>query len=190
MTDITVVTAFQASSAPAVGGDVCAGAQPGGRTSVVVDIADFKVSADPQVELLTYSLGSCIGVAIWDPVVRVGGLLHFMLPQASLAPHKAKPRPGMFADTGIPALFRAAYELGAVKQRLQVKVAGGASLFETTEAMNIGKHNYLALRRLFWHNHILIDGEHTGGTISRTMRLQVGTGRVTIENRKLGQVVI
>ena len=168
---------FQASSAPAVGESVCAGAQPGVRTSVVVDIADFKVSADPHAELLTYSLGSCIGVAIWDPAALVGGLLHFMLPHASLAPHKADARPGMFADTGLPLLFRAAYELGALKRRLRVKVAGGSSLFHTSAAMDIGKHNYLALRKIFWRNNILIDGEHTGGAISRTMRLHVETGR-------------
>ncbi|HOA74620.1 MAG TPA: chemotaxis protein CheD [Phycisphaerae bacterium] len=149
----------------------------------VVDIADMRVSRDPQVDLVTYSLGSCIGVAIWDPEVRVGGLLHYMLPQSSISPEKARTNPAMFADTGIPYLFRSAYELGAVKKRLIVKVAGGSSLLDDNGTFNIGKRNYIILRKIFWKNGILIDAEDVGGSISRTVRLEVGTGRVTVKNR-------
>ncbi len=149
----------------------------------VVDIADLQVAKDPKVDLVTYSLGSCIGVAIWDPEVRVGGLLHYMLPQSSISPEKARLNPAMFADTGIPQLFRSAYELGAVKKRLIVKVAGGSSLLDDNGTFNIGKRNYIILRKIFWKNGILIDAEDVGGSISRTMRLEVATGRVTIKNR-------
>ena len=148
------------------------------------------VSDDPNAELITYSLGSCIGVAIWDSKVHVGGLLHYMLSDSKLSPDKAKANPAMFADTGIPLLFRSAYELGAVKRRLIVKVAGGAKLFDTSSSMDIGKHNYVMLRKIFWRNGVLIDGEHTGDHISRTMRLDLGTGRVTIENRKMRRIEI
>lgn len=157
---------------------------------IVVDIADLKVSADPAAELITYSLGSCIGVAIWDREKRVGGLLHYMLADSKVAPERAQAAPAMFADTGIPRLFRAAYELGAAKGNLVVKVAGGSALFATSSTMDIGKHNYLMLRKIFWKNGVLIDGEHVGGSISRTMRLDVGSGRVTVENRKMGQVEV
>lgn len=157
---------------------------------LTVDIADVKVSADPTVELITYSLGSCIGVAIWDTKARVGGLLHFMLSNSAHSPGEAKRRPAMFADTGIPLLFRSAYKLGAVKRRLIVKVAGGAALFDSSDTMNIGKHNYVMLRKVFWKNGVLIDGEHVGDSMSRTMRLNVGSGRVTVGNRKMGQVEI
>lgn len=150
---------------------------------LIVDIADMKVSADPADELVTYSLGSCLGVSIWDPEVRVGGMLHFMLPQASVSPEKARANPAMFGDTGIPALFRAAYELGAVKQRMIVKVAGGSSLLDDNGTFNIGKRNYVLLRKIFWKNGVLIDAEDVGGSLSRTMRLSVATGRVTIRNR-------
>ena len=91
---------------------------------LVVDIADFQVSADSSADLITYSLGSCIGVSIWDPEAHVGGMLHYMLPESSISPEKAKLNPAMFGDTGIPSLFRAAYELGASKKRIIVKVAG------------------------------------------------------------------
>lgn len=150
---------------------------------LVVDIADFKVSAQPECELVTYSLGSCIGVSIWDPQARVGGLLHYMLPESSIAPDKAKANPAMFADTGVPALFRAAYALGAVKQRMVVKVAGGSSLLDDNGTFNIGKRNYIILRKIFWKNGVLIEAEDVGGSISRTVRLTVSSGRLTVRNR-------
>lgn len=150
---------------------------------VVVDIADLQVSADPKTELVTYSLGSCIGVSIWDPEAHVGGLLHYMLPESAISPDKAKLNPAMFGDTGIPALFRAAYELGASKKRIIVKVAGGSSLLDDKGTFNIGKRNYILLRKIFWKNGVLIESEDVGGSLSRTMRLSVGCGRVTIKNR-------
>ncbi|RMF81278.1 MAG: chemotaxis protein CheD, partial [Planctomycetota bacterium] len=112
--------------------------------NVVVDIADLAVSKDPESTLITFSLGSCIGVTIWDPVAKVGGMLHYMLPEATVSPEKAKKTPAMFCDTGVPKLFRSAYELGAVKRRLVVKVAGGSQLMDAAGTFNIGKRNYLA----------------------------------------------
>ncbi len=156
----------------------------------IVDIGDCKVTNNPDAELVTYSLGSCIGVAIWDPQAFVGGLLHYMLSSSSVAPERAKMNPAVFADTGIPLLFKSAYALGASKKRLMIKVAGGSSLFNTSEQMNIGKHNYVMLRKIFWKNGVLIDGEHVGDSISRTMRLHVGTGCVTIENRRMAPIKI
>jgi len=150
----------------------------------VVGIADFKVTDDPHVELVTYSLGSCIGVTIWDPEVRVGGMLHYMLPDSTLSPHKATNQPAMFADTGIPALFRAAYEKGAVKGRMIVKVAGGSNLLDDNGTFNIGKRNYVSLRKIFWKNGVLIHKEDVGGSISRTLRLKVDTGEVVLRTRE------
>lgn len=150
---------------------------------VVVDIADMAVSADPNETLITYSLGSCIGLMIYDPVARVGGMLHYMLPEASVSPQKAETNPAMFCDTGVPRLFRAAYELGAVKQRIIVKAAGGSQLLDEKGTFNIGKRNYVALRKIFWKNGILIQSEDVGGAVSRTVRLHVGTGQVTVRTR-------
>ena len=150
-----------------------------------MDIADYAVSDDPQVTLVTHSLGSCIGVAIWDQDTQVGGMIHYMLPESSLSPEKAKSKPAMFADTGIPALFRAAYAAGANKKQLVVKVAGGSSLLDDNGTFNIGKRNYVMLRKLFWKNNILISAEDVGGSLSRTLRLDVGTGRVTIRSRNV-----
>ena len=149
----------------------------------VVDIADMVVSGNPQEVLVTHSLGSCIGVTIWDPEAHVGGMIHYMLPSSTIAPEKAKANPAMFADTGIPAMFRAAYELGAVKKRMIVKVAGGSSLLDDKGMFNIGKRNYIALRKIFWKNGILIESEDVGGAHSRTLRLSIADGRVTVKKR-------
>jgi chemotaxis protein CheD len=73
---------------------------------IVVGISDLKVSGNAGDILITYALGSCVGVAVYDPVGKVGGLLHFMLPDSSIDETKAKRNPAMFADTGIPLLFK------------------------------------------------------------------------------------
>jgi len=152
--------------------------------NMVVDIADLAVTNDKRATVITHSLGSCIGLTLWDPQVCVGGMIHFMLPDSSLSPDKAKANPAMFANSGVPALFRAAYELGAVKKRMIIKVAGGSQLLDDNGTFNIGKRNYIMVRKLFWKNGILIDGEDVGGSISRTLRLEVGSGRVILKTRE------
>ena len=157
----------------------------------IVDIADLQVAkanGDPST-LITYSLGSCIGLAIWDPVTHVGGMLHYMLPDSSISPEKAEKNPAMFADTGLPSLFKNAYKLGAEKKRLTVKVAGGSQLLDDEGTFNIGKRNYLILRKIFWKNGVMIDGEHVGGSLSRTLTLDLCTGRVVVKT-KHGEVEI
>jgi chemotaxis protein CheD len=154
-----------------------------GPMTIAVDIADFAVSREPGASLVTYSLGSCVGVAIWDPVVCIGGLLHYMLPDSSISAGNAQRNPAMFCDTGVAALFRAAYELGAIKDRLIVKVAGGSQLLEDGFGIEVGKRNYLALRQIFWKNGVAIAAEDVGGSVSRTLRLDVGGGRVTVQTR-------
>lgn len=147
---------------------------------LTVGVADCKVSKETGSVLATYALGSCIAVAIHDPVASVGGLLHFMLPESSINPGKASLNPFMFADTGIPLLFRAAYGLGAEKRRLVVRIAGGAQVMDENGTFNIGKRNHLALRRMLWKAGVIIHGEEIGGTQSRTVRLEIDTGRFWI----------
>jgi len=146
-------------------------------TLLTVGVGDCKVSNAAESVLATYALGSCIAVAIHDPVAAVGGLLHFMLPESSLNPDKASQSPFMFADTGIPLLFHAAYGLGAEKRRLVVRVAGGAQVMDESGVFNIGKRNHLALRKILWKAGVMVHGEEIGGTASRTVRLEVATGR-------------
>jgi chemotaxis protein CheD len=147
---------------------------------LTVGVGDCKVSDGADSVLTTYALGSCIAVAIYDPVAAVGGLLHFMLPESSLNPDRAGQNPFLFADTGIPALFHAAYGIGAEKRRLVVRVVGGAQVMDENGVFNIGKRNHLALRKILWKAGVMIHGEEVGGTTSRTVRLEVATGRFWI----------
>jgi chemotaxis protein CheD len=149
---------------------------------LIVGVADCRVSNDPETVLVTYALGSCLAVAIHDPVARVGGLLHFMLPESSLDPAKAERNPFMFADTGIPRLFHAAYQQGAEKKRLVVRITGAAQVMDQSGVFNIGKRNHLAARKIFWKAGVLVSGEAVGGANSRTVRLEVSTGRLWLQS--------
>jgi len=142
----------------------------------------MKVSGNIDDMLITHALGSCIGVAIYDPMVKVGGLLHFMLPDSSLDSKKAKKKPAMFADTGIPLLFKSCYKLGAEKKRIIVKIAGGARILDDANYFRIGQKNITALRKMFWRNNILIDGEDTGKNYNRTVEAYISTGRVIVKS--------
>lgn len=151
-------------------------------TQFVADIADMAISKEPGSKIVTYSLGSCIGLAIYDPVVKVGGILHFMLPDSTIDPEKAKEKPGMFADTGIPLLFKSAYKYGLDKKRTRVVVVGGSQVLDSSGTFNIGKRNYAALRKIFWKNKVMIDAEDVGGNMSRTFFLELDTGKTWIRN--------
>jgi chemotaxis protein CheD len=145
--------------------------------TLVVGIGDCQVAKGAGVSLVAYALGSCIGIAIYDPACGVGGLLHYLLPNSKIDAERAAQNPFMFADTGIPALFHHAYAMGAEKNRLRVFVAGGAHVL-TSELFQIGKRNQLAMRRILWKAGVLISHEETGGVHSRTIRMDLDTGRI------------
>lgn len=150
---------------------------------ITLGLAEFSTSRDPEATYITYALGSCLGITLYDPVAHVGGLLHVMLPTASVDSAKAKTRPGMFVDTGLPHLFHAAYKLGAVKSRLIVKVAGGATRLKS-ETQRIAARNIAAARKILWQNSVLITAADTGGTTPRTMSLRLSDGEVTIKTHE------
>ena len=147
-----------------------------------IGIADMKISAAKDDILITYALGSCLGIAIYDPVAHVGGLIHIMLPLSSVNPEKAKSNPLMFVDTGVPELFKSCYKFGANKERLIVKVAGGASLnHHEDDQFQIGKRNFTMLRKLLWKNNVLLNAYDVGENHSRTMSLNIGSGEVVLK---------
>lgn len=153
---------------------------------LVVGVADMQVSNDPEGVLVTYSLGSCIAVAIYDPVMKVGGLLHYMLPKSSIDETKARKNPYMFGDTGIPLLFKESYQFGAKKNRLKIVVVGGAQILDQRGLFNIGKRNYTLLRKMFWKNNVMVDFEHVGGNSNRTLRLGVKSGDISLKISGVG----
>lgn len=149
---------------------------------VVIGVADCHVTGDPSNVLVTYALGSCVAVSIYDPVARIGGLLHFMLPTAPTGAVEGGKSPYMFADSGIPLMFHQAYEKGALKSRLRVRVAGGAQVMDASGVFNIGQRNCLAMRRIFWKAGVILQAEETGGNLARTMRFELASGRVFLRS--------
>jgi chemotaxis protein CheD len=141
-------------------------------------MADCRIAEGAGQVLATFALGSCIGLAIYDPQTKVGGLLHYMLPDSTIDPARGKTNPYMFADTGIPLLLEQVFGRGAVKRRLVVRAAGGAQMMDQQNVFEIGKRNYLALRKILWKSGILIHAEAVGGVRSRTVRLDTATGKM------------
>ncbi|RLB85352.1 MAG: chemotaxis protein CheD [Deltaproteobacteria bacterium] len=156
----------------------------------IVGVADMKVSNNPEESIITYSLGSCIGLVIYDSVARVGGMLHYMLPESSIDKNKAVARPYMFADSGIPRLFKSAYQLGAAKQRIKIYAAGGAEILDQKGFFNIGKRNYMALKKIFFKNKVMINKQDVGGNVNRTVRIEIATGDIYVKTSGSKEVKI
>jgi len=151
---------------------------------LVVGVADMKLSNQRGDILVTHALGSCLGITLHDPVACVGGLLHAMLPSSDGgSAEKVANNPYMYVDRGLVLLFKQAYAMGAVKSRVVVKVAGGASLQQGgQDYFAIGKRNFLAVRKLLWQNGVMLASEDVGGSIARTLFLEVGTGRAWLQS--------
>lgn len=162
----------------------------GGIMNIIVGVADMKVSSDPASVLVTYSLGSCIGIAIYDAVAKVGGMLHFMLPESSLDKNKAEKKPFMFADTGIPKLFKAVYQLGGSKKRMRVIVTGGSQVMDQQGFFNIGKRNQMAVRKIFHRNNVIVDYTDVGGSTNRTLRLALKDGKAGLKISGQGEQIL
>ncbi len=149
-----------------------------------VGIAEYKIAREPG-RLITLGLGSCVGVSLYDPVARIGGLLHVMLPDSTQFNNVNKP--AKFADLGIPLLIREMQGMGANTGRLQAKLAGGAQMFSGMDdkmALNIGQRNAEKSREVLKLLGIRIISEDVGGNKGRTMIVDTRTGEVTI--RTLG----
>ena len=148
---------------------------------VIVGIADLAVSNNPSVRLATYSLGSCLGISVYDPVAKVGGLIHVMLPDSRIDPSKGELQPAMFCSTGIPALLDAAGQLHAARSRIQVCVAGGAQVMDDTGYFSIGKRNYEMLVSVLREHDLSIHAQEVGGLVSRSMMIDVVSGEVRLK---------
>ncbi len=151
---------------------------------VVVNIADMKISNKPEDTLITYSLGSCIAVVLYDPRTRNGGMIHIMLPDSKIERDKSKIIPYKYVDTGIPLLFKSLFKMGSKRNSIVVKVIGGSNVMDKNKFFNIGERNYAAVRKILWRNNIMISAEDVGGSKSRTVKLFLDTGKVVVSNTK------
>lgn len=146
----------------------------------VVDIADMKLSKRKTEQIITYSLGSCLGVTAYDPVAGVGAMIHCLLPGVDGNSEKKKQNPYMFVTTGVVTMVRALFKAGAKKKNLVWHVAGGADMRGDTLFFT-GRRNYEALKALLEKNKVTPTAEEVGGTRPRTMSLYMDTGRVTVK---------
>jgi chemotaxis protein CheD len=148
---------------------------------VIIGVGDMAVSNNAQVILSTYALGSCIGVIAYDSVSKVGGILHLMLPDSTISPDKAARQPAMFANTGLPLLFRAMGGLKAERSRVRILVAGGAGMLSGSDPFKIGERNSAVTLDFLSKNGLAVCHQDTGGSVNRTLHLDVGTGTVSMK---------
>jgi len=158
---------------------------------VKVGMADLKICSSPD-GLTTLGLGSCVGIALRDPITKVGGLAHIMLPDSSLVTHgtlnKAK-----FADTGIDELIRQMVAKGAVKERLKAKIAGGAMMFQIqgkNDLMQVGERNVEATKKKLQQLRIPILANDTGKNYGRTVIFYPESGDFVIKAVGKGENII
>lgn len=151
-----------------------------GYLKQVVGVSDMKVSTDLEDVLVTYSLGSCIGLTLYDQDLRIGGMVHTMLPLSRKNPERARANPAMFTDSGVMALIQELLDLGASKRNLVACAAGGAAVMDENGLFKIGERNYTTLKKVLWKNDILLRAEDIGGTQARTLSLYMEDGRTTV----------
>ena len=145
------------------------------RVGSSIRMGEMSVAKDGAV--LRTLLGSCLGVALYDRFQQIGGLAHIVLPEATASTD----RPGKFVDTAIPALIEKMSALARSELRLSAKIAGGASMFKTTVAANIGERNVKVCEAVLRERGIVILARHCGGNQGRRMCLHTDNGKVRIE---------
>ncbi|MBP1563856.1 MAG: chemotaxis protein CheD [Oscillospiraceae bacterium] len=147
--------------------------------NLTIGIGDLKVCKKPDI-LVTYALGSCVGICLLDSTAGVGGLSHIMLPDSTAGVNSAS-APMRFADTAIPMLIREMEKLGASRGRLRAKIAGGATMFAiANDKFNIGDRNVAKVKEMLAKERIPILAEDTGADYGRTLFFYPETGVMEI----------
>lgn len=155
--------------------------------TVTVGISDLNVVVSPQ-ELVTYALGSCVGICLYDGVARVAGMSHIMLPSSAQLPNQNQPM--RFADTAVVMLVKKMELKGANRARLRAKIAGGAQMFAATgntAISNIGQRNVAAVRAVLSQLRIPIVADDTGADFGRTVFFSAETGAMLVKSAKKGE---
>ena len=152
-----------------------------------VGMADYKVGRAPST-LISYGLGSCVGISLYDTQAKVGGLLHIMLPDSTQS--RVSENPAKFADTGLPLMMGELLQMGANRRRLVAKIAGGAQMFafaNATDIMRVGVRNAEAVKRVLKELDIRLLAEDTGGNYGRTVQIDLDTGAYKVKTIDKGE---
>ncbi len=166
-----------------------------------VPIGEIVTSGTADDVLVAYGLGSCIAVCLYDPVAKVGGMLHALLPSTPHSPRKDQgdartvAPSAKFVNQGVPMLIAKLVKLGARRSRLTAKLCGGARVlsapgFEEDDILNIGKRNIQAAQNALKDANIWVKAQDTGGNVGRTVRLYIADGRVTVKSLGQGEQVL
>jgi len=150
---------------------------------IVVSIADMQISDNPNDTLVTYSLGSCIAVVLYHPYIKIGGMLHVMLPDSTIDRSEII-NPFKYVDLGVPLLFKNMFKLGCKRGSLITSIVGGSNVMDNNNFFNIGERNTIKQLEKCWRNNVIINKEDVGGSKSRTVRLFLETGKVVVSNAK------
>ncbi|MEG6585906.1 chemotaxis protein CheD [Dendrosporobacter sp. 1207_IL3150] len=154
---------------------------------IKVGMADYKVGRYPA-NLISYGLGSCVGIALYDPFTKIGGLAHIMLPDSTQA--RSAENPAKFADTALPLMLSDMLKLGASKNRITAKIAGGSQMFtfaNATDIMRVGERNSEAVRSMLKKIDIKIIADDTGGNYGRTVELKLENGIYKVKTIDKGE---
>jgi len=148
-----------------------------------VGMSQMEVSSKQGTVLAAPSLGSCIGLALYDPVAKVAGMAHIVLPDSTkiLKPNETV---GKYADTAVPEILKRMISMGANKNKLIIKIAGGAQMFtlqQGSNVLNIGFRNAIAVKAALTKEGLNIKKTETGGNKGRTFKLDVQTGLFSVK---------
>ncbi|WP_122789961.1 chemotaxis protein CheD [Intestinibacillus sp. Marseille-P6563] len=147
---------------------------------LTIGIADMKMTRN-EGTLITYALGSCIGICLYDPLIRLGALVHIMLP---INMETNRTSPFKYADTGIRMTLDRMVKMGAQRSRIVAKIAGGAKMFDVAgngNLGNIGQRNIESVHRVLQQERIRLVREDVGGSTARTLLFDVATGQGCIK---------
>ena len=156
-----------------------------------VNFSESKISTNPSETLVAFSIGSGIGVSMYDAVTGVGAVLNFVLPDsATILPARAKHLPYMFADTGMQTLLDALNDIGVKTETMKVVLAGGAHILDQPSGFNIGLKNHQAITSILSRKNLVLHHEDIGGCSRRTLSLDIRSGCSTIQTLGKGEANI
>lgn len=154
---------------------------------IKVGMADYKIGREPA-SIISYGLGSCVGIALYDAIIKIGGLAHIMLPDSTQA--RSTENLAKFADTAIPLMLEDMIRAGAVRSRITAKIAGGAQMFtftNTTDIMRVGQRNAESVKMVLKKLGLRLIAEDTGGNYGRTVELKLDSGIYRIKTIDKGE---
>jgi chemotaxis protein CheD len=150
-------------------------------SQITIKLADFAANNNPNDTLIVYGIGSTLAVILYDERAKTGGIVHFMLPNSATGSPKTKDYPAMYADSGIPQLVKSCVELGACKDTLSARLAGGALMLGKGISQSISDGNLSAARSILSKMGIKVATENTGDNHMRSVRLDIATGKVYLK---------